>query len=148
MIDSERDWKEDFSHENGKYSNYCHACTKYFMGHKRRICCKKCSTKEVKGSGREKLNLYFGLTYASWLTMPRALMSQMPDEWQGLMAKLLDEYEDTYTNWEALGIEGQIGTRVQVTADGKLVKTPVSLLNYRHPDRELIESLKGEQIGE
>lgn len=75
-------------------------------------------------------------------------MSQMPDEWQGLMAKLLDEYEDTYTNWEALGIEGQIGTRVQVTADGKLVKTPVSLLNYRHPDRELIESLKGEQIGE
>ncbi len=35
-----RDWPEDFSHENGRYSCRCTLCGKMFEGHKRRVICK------------------------------------------------------------------------------------------------------------
>ena len=40
--DSEKSFKEDYDHENGQYINHCIFCTDYFMGHKRRVCCKVC----------------------------------------------------------------------------------------------------------
>jgi len=40
---TDRDWPEDFSHENGKYSNTCCECKKSFNGHKRRVVCKECA---------------------------------------------------------------------------------------------------------
>lgn len=39
---SERDWTEDFTHENGKYQNKCIHCHLLFYGHKRRVVCKIC----------------------------------------------------------------------------------------------------------
>ena len=39
---SERDWPEDFSHENGNYHNQCGNCGLTFYGHKRRVRCKLC----------------------------------------------------------------------------------------------------------
>ena len=30
----------------------------------------------------ERLSRWFGLSYASWLTMPRVMMEAMPEEWQ------------------------------------------------------------------
>lgn len=39
---SQRDWVEDFSHENGQYSCTCAHCKKPFIGHKRRVECKEC----------------------------------------------------------------------------------------------------------
>lgn len=38
-----RDWPEDADHENGNYSNKCLGCGEYFVGHKRRCFCRKCS---------------------------------------------------------------------------------------------------------
>lgn len=38
-----RNWTEDFTHENGNYTNKCSICTEYFLGHKRRVVCKKCA---------------------------------------------------------------------------------------------------------
>ena len=44
LIDkSNRDWVEDFSHENGNYMCKCGKCKNYFYGHKRRVRCKLCS---------------------------------------------------------------------------------------------------------
>lgn len=37
-------WTEDFVHENGIYENICCVCTKHFLGYKRRVICKVCST--------------------------------------------------------------------------------------------------------
>ena len=34
---SDKDWSEDFEHENGCYNCECHACGETFMGHKRRF---------------------------------------------------------------------------------------------------------------
>lgn len=37
-------WKEDFPHENGNYSNRCTECGGIFLGHKRRVICRLCVT--------------------------------------------------------------------------------------------------------
>lgn len=39
----ERNWTEDFSHENGEYQNLCIQCGCIFIGHKRRHICKVCA---------------------------------------------------------------------------------------------------------
>ena len=84
------------------------------------------------------LQAWFGLSYASWLTLPRVLMEAMPDDWQERMAVLLNEFGDAFPN------QPDLGTRVQVTQGGKLIPTPSWLTDYRHPDRSVIDSIKGE----
>lgn len=87
--------------------------------------------------GKDKLLTWFSLSYASWLTLPRVLMEDMPDEWQSKMADLLNEYDERFPN------QPELGTRVQITGDnGRLVKTPHELINYRRPDKNFINSLK------
>ncbi len=44
---SERDWKEDSSHENGNYQCRCCICGEMFIGHKRRVECRVCSEKLI-----------------------------------------------------------------------------------------------------
>jgi hypothetical protein len=43
LRESERDWKEDFAHENGNYTCICVTCKKQFIGHKRRVVCNVCA---------------------------------------------------------------------------------------------------------
>lgn len=83
------------------------------------------------------LACYFGLTYASWLTLSRVLMEAMPEEWKRSMATLLNQYDDAYPN------QPSYGTTVRVTVDGKMVRTPEWLVNYRHPDRSMINRVRG-----
>lgn len=40
----DRDWPEDFAHENGQYFCTCSVCDRQFTGHKRRVVCKLCTT--------------------------------------------------------------------------------------------------------
>lgn len=42
ITQSDRDWPEDFYHENGNYTNKCFYCERSFFGDKRRIVCRKC----------------------------------------------------------------------------------------------------------
>lgn len=84
-----------------------------------------------------RLQQYFELSYASWLTLPRVLMEAMPDEWQNQMAALLEQYSDAFPN------QPELWTRVQVIdARGRLVPTPDWLVNYRHPDLSAIDDLR------
>ncbi|MGX9761916.1 hypothetical protein [Pseudomonas shahriarae] len=83
------------------------------------------------------LACYFGLTYARWLTLPRVLMEAMPEEWKRSIANLLNQYDDAYPN------QPSYGTTVRVTVDGKIVRTPEWLINYRHPDRAMINQVRG-----
>lgn len=39
----ERNWPEDYEHENGNYINTCGTCKLAFKGHKRRVRCRMCS---------------------------------------------------------------------------------------------------------
>ncbi|KVZ18629.1 hypothetical protein WT88_29550 [Burkholderia stagnalis] len=70
---------------------------------------------------------WFGLTYASYLVIPRALLCGMPAEWQEKFAALLNECRETYDS-------GQIQDAYTVNLrgrDGRFVTDP--LANYRHP---------------
>lgn len=42
ITDKDRNWVEDYSHENGNYQNKCCLCDNLFIGHKRRVTCKLC----------------------------------------------------------------------------------------------------------
>lgn len=87
----------------------------------------------------EALSCWFGLSYASYAVLPRVLMEAMPAEWQDKMATLLNEYDCAFPN------QPDVGTRVLITQNGKLIKTPNWLLNYRYPDRAMIKRLRGEE---
>lgn len=39
----DRDWEEDFTHENGQYICHCCICDLNFIGYKRRAVCKSCA---------------------------------------------------------------------------------------------------------
>lgn len=86
-------------------------------------------------TGKDNLHLWWGLSYASFLTLPRVLMQEMPDEWQQQMATLLQQYDEA---WDTTHIN--CGTTVRLTdPQGKLVKCPSWLLSYRHPDHTAID---------
>lgn len=44
----EKDWPEDWGHENGQYYCRCMYCRDMFIGYKRRVVCKQCSSIETK----------------------------------------------------------------------------------------------------
>lgn len=87
-------------------------------------------------NGYERLWLWFGLSKASWLTLPRAMMHEMPDEWQNKMAELLEQWDETWDSSE------MPSPYVTAKDNGRFTKWPSFITNYRHPEREKILSLK------
>lgn len=85
----------------------------------------------------ERLQEWFGLSYASWLTLPRVMMEAMPDEWQQKMADLLFEFQDTFEN--APNIPTMVVTKDE---HHRFKSFPDWVLNYRYPDREQLDSMK------
>jgi hypothetical protein len=87
----------------------------------------------------DRLHTWFGLSRASFLTLPRVLMQEMPNEWQEKMAELLEQYEETF-NTSEIGVHG---TKVMaVDESNKFIKMPEDILNYRHPNKHFINGLK------
>lgn len=87
-------------------------------------------------SGNDRLWAWFGLSRAAWLTLPRVLMHEMSDEWQGRMARLLEEFDDEFPKWA----DRQFYVSAKV--DGKYAPLPEVLCNYRHPRVEEINSMR------
>lgn len=86
--------------------------------------------------GHDALWGWFGLSYAAFLTLPRVLLHEMPDEWQQKMADLLSELDEAFPNTP------DVGFSVRATRHGKLVKMPDGFLYYRHPDYEAIDRMR------
>jgi len=90
--------------------------------------------------GYDALWLWFGLSYASFLILPRVLMHEMPDEWQLKMSKLLVEYDEHFKR-----VEGISSTTVCAKNDaGKFTSFPAYILNYRRPNIKEIDKLRKE----
>lgn len=70
--------------------------------------------------------LYFGLSYASWLVLPRVALQSMPDDWQHKFFLLVEELEDTLEFPEEYTSEFV----VTMKRNGKLAKNV--LPHYRH----------------
>jgi hypothetical protein len=92
--------------------------------------------RRVMRDGYDRLWLWFGLTRASWLTMPRIMMHEMPDEWQNKMAELLEEWDDA---WDSSDMPDPF---VSAKEGNKFTKWPEWLLCYRHPDLSRINALR------
>lgn len=91
--------------------------------------------------GYDRLWGWFGISRASFCVMPRVLMHEMPDAWQFKMAKLLEEYDAAYPN------QPDVTCRVQIArSNGRLMRTPEWMINYRRPDRETIQELRVEAL--
>ena len=88
-------------------------------------------------SGYDRLWGWFGLSRASWLTMPRVLLHEMPDDWQKRMAVLLEEFDDAFPNW--------CDQQLYVTAKqgGRFERLREWLCNYRHPDKGAVAAARG-----
>ncbi len=52
---SDRDFTEDFIHENGLYECACSRCRSKFYGHKRRIACKVCERRNKEEDSDERV---------------------------------------------------------------------------------------------
>lgn len=93
-------------------------------------------------SGRERLSLWFGLSYAPFAVLPRVLMQAMPDDWQERIAKLLEEADEAFPNTPLVDY--------YVTAkreDGKYTKLPNWLLNYRRANWDRINECRERDNG-
>ncbi|HEX9657754.1 MAG TPA: hypothetical protein VGB89_12675 [Bacteroidota bacterium] len=80
-------------------------------------------------------------TLASWLTIPRVLLDQMPIEWRYEWVKLMDEFNETW-DWVPDGIQFYVNAR----RSGKMVELPEHLCEYRRPMYEELEKIKRHQV--
>ena len=82
------------------------------------------------GEGHYKLECYYELSYLSFITIPRLVTENMPDEWQGKLADLLSEMDDTF-DWRPK--EGKYWVKLK---DGKGRYCDAPLGNYKHGNIE------------
>lgn len=98
----------------------------------------------VSNEGHDALWRWFGLSRASWLTMPRAMMHAMPDDWQARMAELCGEWDEAWSHTDGSPL-AKLGTpSVTQRVHGKLTKWPPFVLNYRHPDVATIDTCRSQ----
>ena len=90
----------------------------------------------VMRDGYDRLWAWFGLSRASWLTLPRSMMHEMPDGWQHRMAELLKEWDET---WDSHHMPEPI---VNAKESGRFTKWPEWVLNYRHPHKTTLATLR------
>ena len=88
--------------------------------------------------GYDRLWAWFGCSRASFMTIPRVMMHEMPDEWQDKMAELLEQYDQAFDQ-SKVGVDEVI---VSAKLSNRFVKMPEWILNYRRPDKKAISYLK------
>lgn len=65
------------------------------------------------------------------------MMHAMPDDWQARFAELMDEWDDHWPN------QPDITAHVQIKQNNRFISTPPWLLNYRHPDHNQLNAMRG-----
>lgn len=88
---------------------------------------------------RKDLQLWFGQSHAAFCVLPRVFMEAMPEEWQSKMAELLFEYSDTI-HTDACGVHSCFVTAKDI--NNRFIKMPDAILNYRHPNKEFLNSIR------
>jgi hypothetical protein len=84
----------------------------------------------------ERVNTWFELTYAQYLTIPRSVLEAMPDEWQERFVACLNELDATF-DWRPT--EGRYWVQLK---DGQGRYTSDPLMEYRRPDFAYIQSIR------
>ncbi|HHW2125229.1 TPA: hypothetical protein ACUUCH_000937 [Pseudomonas aeruginosa] len=89
--------------------------------------------------GYDQLWGWFGLSRSAYAVLPRVMMHAMPDDWQARFAELMDEWDDHWPN------QPDITTHVQIKQNNRFISTPPWLLNYRHPDHNQLNAMRGKE---
>ncbi len=92
---------------------------------------------EQANSGYDQLWGWFGLSRSAYAVLPRVMMHAMPDDWQARFAELMDEWDDRWPN------QPDITAHVQIKQNNRFISTPPWLLNYRHPDHNQLNAMRG-----
>ncbi len=92
---------------------------------------------EQANAGYDQLWAWFGLSRSAYAVLPRVMMHAMPDDWQRRFAELMDEWDDHWPN------QPDINARVHITQNGLYISTPKWLLDYRHPDHNQLNAMRG-----
>lgn len=88
-------------------------------------------------SGYDQLWGWFGLSRSAYAVLPRVMMHAMPDDWQARFAELMDKWDDHWPN------QPDITAHVQIKQNNRFISTPPWLLNYRHPDHNQLNAMRG-----
>ncbi len=94
---------------------------------------------EHANSGYDQLWGWFGLSRSAYAVLPRVMMHAMPDDWQARFAELMDEWDDHWPN------QPDITAHVQIKQNNRFISTPPWLLNYRHPDHNQLNAMRGKE---
>lgn len=92
---------------------------------------------DVQAAGPENLSLWFELSRASWCTLPRVLMQNMPKKWQAEMAGLLNELDDEFPGNPLAS--GDLSIHVTAKSKGRFAALPDALTNYRRPQQNVLQ---------
>lgn len=98
--------------------------------------CKWCGPLEVV-EDHQPIHTAFGLTYASFLVVPRAVLQAMPVEWQRKFVEMMEELNEKFP-WES-SLKNVDKFLVQGRYNGKFVSLPSGLTDYRRPNLSWIE---------
>uniref|UniRef100_A0AB74UIE8 Tail tubular protein A n=1 Tax=Caulobacter phage BL57 TaxID=3348355 RepID=A0AB74UIE8_9VIRU len=82
-------------------------------------------------------SFFFGLTYASWLCLPRMSLQEMPVPWQAEFFRMINEADEKH------GLVSPDGVFVQRTVGGKFVKMD-HWNNYRYGNTQRARQIDGE----
>lgn len=66
------------------------------------------------------------------------MMHDMPDKWQGKMAKLLEEWDATWKGEDCT-------TEVKLRINWKLQMPPKCLLNYKYPNQAFLQASRSKK---
>ena len=77
---------------------------------------------------QEPINNWFGLTYSSYLVIPRVLLQSAPVEWQREFVRLLHDLEQMFPDHH--GHEYWIRRKARVNGKMRFIEDP--LRHYRH----------------
>jgi hypothetical protein len=88
---------------------------------------------DLSQTGSEAISEGFGLSYASYLVLPRAILERMPNDWQLRFMALIGELQSKFS-WDDQYAVFKRGE------DGKFERDPLS--NYRHPSFEVLKAIR------
>ena len=84
----------------------------------------------------ESIQLWFGLSRASFAVLPRVLIEAMPHDWQQRLAGLLEEADDAFPS------APDFDYCVQQRVNGRIIDLPDFMRNYRRPDASFIAACR------
>ncbi len=81
---------------------------------------------DADGPGTERLHLWWGLSYASYLTIPRTFLQSLPDGMQNRWAALLEEMDDFARRRDFCWPGAATTVEVKLRRAGRFVKDALS----------------------